>query len=81
MAPFAKDSSLIESIYKSIIANEVEKMKEKDPFKYSLKHTLPMKTSVKLSSKGEDIVFDLLLQKLVFLENSCTISFDDCKGH
>ena len=81
MAPFAKDSSLIESIYKSIIANEVEKMKEKDPFKCSVKHTLPTKASVKLSSKGEGIVFDLLLQKLVFLENSCTISFDDCKGH
>ena len=42
----------------SIIAKEVEKMKGKDNFKYSLKHSekvkmLPMKISLKISSKSE----------------------------
>ena len=57
----------IKSIVTSVIANEVEKMERKDVCKYSLKHsekfkTLPTKTYVKLSSKGEVIfVADLLL--------------------
>ena len=57
----------IGSIVTSVIANEVEKMERKDVCKYSLKHcekfkTLPIKTYVKLSSKGEVIfVVDLLL--------------------
>ena len=56
--PFHIDDSLVESIATSITAKEVEKMKGKDNFKYSLKHSekvkmLPMKISLKISSKGE----------------------------
>ena len=43
--------------------------------------TLPIKTSVKLSSKGEaTFMSDLLFQGLVFLASGCNINFDDCKG-
>ena len=60
--PFDKDNSLVGSIATSIIANEVEKMKGKNIFKYSLKRTekvktLPMKTCLKISSKGELLLF------------------------
>ena len=70
----------------SIIGNEVEKMARKGIFKYSLKRsekvkTLPTRTSVKLSSKGEAFVSDLLFQRFAVLANDCNISFDDCKGH
>ena len=52
--------------------------------KYSLKpnekvKTVPTETSV-LSSKDE-VIFDLLFQRLVILANGCNISFDNCKGH
>ena len=62
-------------------------MTGKDVFKCSLKRsekvkTLPMKTSIKLNSKGEaTCVSDLLFQMLVVLGNVCNISVDDCKGH
>ena len=61
-----KDNSSVGSIPTSVIVNEVEKMEGKDVFKYNLKcsenfKTLPTKTSVKLSSKGEaTFVSDLL---------------------
>ena len=60
--PFDKDSSLVGSIATSIIANEVEKMKGKNIFKYSLKctekvKTLPMKNCLQISSKGELLLF------------------------
>ena len=60
-------------------------MERKYVCKYSLKpsekvKTLPTKTSVKLSSKGEaTFVSDLLFQRLLFLANGCNICFDDCK--
>ena len=62
VSPFAEDNSSIESIAASVIANEVEKMERKDVCKCSLKRsekvkTLRMKTSVKLSSKGETTFF------------------------
>ena len=38
--PYDKDNSLVGSIATSIIANEVEKMKGKNIFKYSLKRTV-----------------------------------------
>ena len=82
VSPFDKDNSSVGSIATSIIANEVEKMKGKDIFKYSLKSskkvkTLPIKTSHKISSKREaTFVSDLLFQRSV----SC-ISFNNCKGH
>ena len=80
-----KIATYLQSIYKSTIANEVEKIKGKDRFKYSLKRsekvkTLPMKTSVKLSSESKGtIAFDLLFQSFVFLENGCNISLDNGK--
>ena len=83
----AEDNSLIGSIATSVIGNEVEKMAGKDIFKYSLKlsekvKTLPTRTSVKFSSKGEaTFACDLLFQRLVVLGNDCNISFDDCIGH
>ena len=61
-------------------------METKDVCNDSLKRgekvkTLPTKTSVKRSSKGEaTFVSDLLFQGLVFLANGCNINFDDCKG-
>ena len=61
-------------------------MERKDVCNYSLKRsekvkTLPTKTSVKLSSKGEaTFVSDLLFHGLVFLANSCNINFDNCTG-
>ena len=87
MSPFAEDNNSIRSIATNIIANEVENMKAKDVFKYSLKRSekvksLPTKTSVKLSSKDEaTFVSYLLIQKLVVLASGCNISFNDCKGH
>ena len=85
---FGKDNSLVGSIATSIIANEVEKMKGKNIFKYSLKRNekakpLPMKTSLKISSKGgATFVSDLLLIyfKDHFLANDYT-SFNNCKVH
>ena len=62
-------------------------MEGKDVCKCSLKHsekvkTLPTKTSAKLSSKGEaSFVSDLLLQRLIFMANSCSISLDDYRRH
>ena len=56
-------------------------------FKYIFKRsekvkTLPTKTPVKLSSKGEaTFVTNLLFQRLVVLANDCNISVDHCKGH
>ena len=83
VSPFAEDNSTIGSIATNV-ANEVEEMKRKYVWKYSPKRsekveTLPTKTSVTLSSKGEaTVVSDLLFQSLVFLVNGCNISFDDC---
>ena len=62
-------------------------MERKDVCNDSLKRsekvkTLPKKTTVRLSSKGEaTFVSDLLFQGLVFLANGCNITFDNCKGH
>ena len=72
VSPFDRDNSSIGSIAVSVIANEVEEMEGKDVFKYSLTRskmveTLPTKTSVKLSSKGEaKFVSDPLFQRSVF---------------
>ena len=71
-SPFDKDNRSIGSTATSVVANEVEKMEGKDVFKYSLKRsekakTLPTKTSIKLSSKGEaTFVSNLLFQRSVF---------------
>ena len=86
ISPFAEDNSFIGSIATSAIADEVEKMERKDVCKYSLKRsekvkTLPTKTSVKHSSKGEaTFVSDLLFHRLIFLEIGCNISLNGCKG-
>ena len=45
VSPLAKDNSFIGSIATSIIGHEVEKMAQKDIFKYSLKHSKKVKTS------------------------------------
>ena len=61
-------------------------MEGKDVLKYSLKRsrkvqTLPMKTSVKLISKGEaTFVSDLIFQSSAF-GKWLLYSFNDCKGH
>ena len=83
VSPFAEDNSTIGSIATNV-ANEVEEMKRKYVCKYSPKgskkvKTLPTKTSIKLSRKGEaTFVSDLLFQRLVFFVNGCDISFDNC---
>ena len=62
-------------------------MAGKDIFQYNLNRsekvkTLPITTSVKLSSKDEATFFSgISFQKLVALGSGCNISFDDCKGH
>ena len=61
------------SIVTSVFANEVEKMEKKDVCKYSLKRSKKLKllkTSVKLSSKGEATLVS-------FQPNGSDISFDE----
>ena len=76
---FAEDSSSIGSIATSAMAKEVEKMERKDVCKYSLTRsekvkTLPTKTPVRLSSKGEATFFsDLLFQKVSFFWKTVVI--------
>ena len=44
VSPFSEDNSSIGSIAKSVITNEVEKMKRKDVYKYSVKRSVKIKT-------------------------------------
>ena len=67
----------IGSIVTSVFANEVEKIEKKEVSKYSLKRSMKLKllkTSVKLSSRGEATLVS-------FQPNGSDISFDDCAGH
>ena len=78
-SPFTEDNSSIGSIAKSVIANEIEKMKGKDVFKYTLNvarrsKLYKQKHSLNLSSKAEaTFVSDLLFQRLVVLTNGCIL--------
>ena len=62
VSPFSEDNSSIGSIAKSVITNEVEKMKRKDVYKYSVKccvkiKTLPTKYLLNLPVKVELLLF------------------------
>ena len=62
VSSLVEDNSLIGSIATSVIGYEVEKMAGKDIFQYNLNRsekvkTLPITTSVKLSSKDEATFF------------------------
>lgn len=73
-SPFPEDNSSVVSIATSVIANEVEKLEEKDVFKYILKHS----HMVELYLRKHPVK---LLPRLVALVGSFNISFNDCKGH
>ena len=83
VSSLAEDNSSIGNIASSVITNDVEKMEGKYVFKYSSKRnekvkTLPTKTSVKLSCKGEATFASDLLAWL-FSQTVVILASNDCK--